>query len=291
MIVNYWPSWFRALYGGEWPRTYCCVDTETTGYMHTQDVVTEWGHCLVEDGKVVDKLSLVIDWTGRDQPPEHWVRNQLRKVKQGMEFAGKACHMTFDRMQAEGMKPEKAFEFIARFVDRLKARSVPFVLHNHVFDEKMLSANFLQFKAGRGFSFGDRILDTEAIEKASQIPDNERVHPRKSDSLRDYFLRVKYTRVTGLKSNMDEHCHAKYEFEKKYGIRKCDMHGAMVDSYCCHLLMQEYAQLITDPVQPPVYPTADSKESRRPPRATPQAKMPVLPPGVTVKRIRGQRRS
>jgi DNA polymerase III epsilon subunit-like protein len=287
VIVNYWPSWFRQLYGGAWPRTYCCVDTETTGYVHTQDVVTEWGHCLVEDGKVVDQLSLVVDWTEREQPPEFWVREQLRRVKQSMEMNGKPCHMTFERMKAEGMKPEKAFAFITKFTDRLKARGVPFVLHNHNFDEKMLSANFLALKLAKGFSFGDRLIDTEGIEKASQIPDNPRVHPRKSDSLRDYFLRVKYTRVTGLKSNMDPHCFTKYDFAGKHGLKLSDMHGAKTDAYCCHLLMQEFAPLITDPQTPPVYPTADTKEARRPPRATPAA--PPVPAGL--KRIRGQRRS
>lgn len=286
MIVNYWPSWFRQLYGGEWPRTYCCVDTETTGYVHATDVVTEWGHCLVEDGKVVDQLSLVIDWTDRDVPPDHWVRNALRKVHEQMAFAGKTCHMSYDRMKKEGMPPEKAFAFITKFVDRIKARGVPFVLHNHNFDEKMLSANFLALKAGRGFTFGDRLIDTEGVEKASQIPDNPRVHPRKSDSLRDYFLRVKYTRVAGLKSNMDPHCFTKYDFAGKHGLKPADMHGAKTDAYCCHLLMREFAALMTDPQQPPVYPTADTKEARRQPRAP-----AAPPPQAGLKRIRGQRRS
>ncbi len=287
MIVNYWPDWFRALYGGAWPRSYCCVDTETTGYYHTEDVVTEWGHCLVEDGKVVDRLSLVVDWTGRDVPPDFWLRNRLFRVKQSMEFSGKACHMTYGRMQKEGMKPERAFAFIQQFTDTIKTKRIPFVLHNHSFDEKMLSVNFLQFGFGKGFSFGDLLIDTEAIEKASQIPENVRVHPKKSDSLRDYFLRVKHTRVNGLKSNMDEHCFPKYKLGEKYGIAKADLHSAKTDSYCCHLLMQEFAALVTDPQQPPVYPTEDSKAARRPEkRATPA---PQDVPGL--KRIRGQRRS
>lgn len=287
MIVNYWPTWFRQLYGGQWPDTYCCVDTETTGYLHSEDVITEWGHCLVEGNKVVDQLSLVIDWTGRDTPPEHWVRNRLRKVRESMEQNGRTCHMSVEKMKTEGMKPEKAFEFIQRFTDRIKARNIPFVLHNHNFDEKMLSGNFLAYKAGRGFTFGDRLIDTEAIEKATQIPDNIRVQPRKSDTLREYFLRVKYTRVNGVKSNMDEHCFEKYEFQKKYGITKKDMHGAKNDSYCCHLLMQEFAKLVTEPQTPLVYPTDDTRAATKQPRAS---AAPVYN-GKPLKRIRGQRRS
>lgn len=287
MIVNYWPSWFRALYGGSWPDSYCCVDTETTGYLANEDVVTEWGHCLVENGEVVDRLSLVIDWSDRETPPDFWLRNRLYKVQQQMEFAGKTCHMNYPRMKAEGMKPEKAFPFILKFTEMIKRKGIPFVLHNHNFDEKMLSANFLQFKFAKGFSFGDKLLDTEAIEKATQIPDNARVHPKRSDSLKDYFLRVKYTRVNGLKSNMDDHCYAKYKFKEKHGIDKKELHGARTDSYLCHILMQEFGALITDPQTPPVYPTEDTKASRKPDRKPGPAQTQV--PGL--KRIRGQRSS
>jgi len=284
MIVNYWPNWFRALYGGHWPTSYCAVDTETTGYSPNQDVVTEWGHCLVEDNKVIDQLSLVINWTGRMEPPEHWLSNRIRKVREHMTLSGKAYHMSIDKMKTEGMSPEKAFEFISRFTERLKARGVPFVLHNHNFDEKMLSANFMAYKAGRGFSFGDRIIDTDAIEKASQIPDNPRVHPKQSDSLRDYSLRVKYTRVNGCKSNMDEHCYVKYRFKEKYGINLEDMHAAKMDSYCCHLLMQEFGKLITEPQLPPVFPSEDHKAATKA-----QKPKTVSVPGQ--RRVRGQRRS
>lgn len=288
MIVNYWPDWFRGLYGGEWPRSYCCVDIESSGYSFAEDVVTEWGHCLVEDGKVVDNLSLVIDWTGRDNPPDHWLRRKLLQLDQGMRFAGKTCHMSHDLMRAEGMKPEKAFNFITKFTDTIKEKRIPFVFHNGSFDEKMLAGNYLQFKFGKGFSFGDVFIDTEGVEKASQAPDNARMHPQRNDSLRDYFHRVRYTRIQGIKSNMEPHCYTKYRFKEKHGITQDMLHGAKMDSYCCHLLMEEFACLITDPVTPPVYPNADSKAARRPQKATgPSA--PAVP--ANTKRLRGQRRS
>ena len=284
MIFNYWPHWFRKKVGGSWPDSYVCVDIESSGYSFDQDVITEWGHCLVEDGKVVDQLSLVIDWTGRTSPPDHWLQNRLRQVRQGMELAGRTCHMSYDRMTAEGVKPDEAFKFIRDFTTKLQQKRMPFVAHGGSFDEKMLSANFLQFKYGNGYSFGDVYIDTEAIEKASQIPDNVRVHPKASDTLREYFNRVKYTRITGLKSNMDEHCFTKYQFHEKHGIDKREMHAARMDSYCCHLLMQEFATQVTDPIAAPVYPVADDKAARKPEKAT-------AAPLSGLKRIRGQRRS
>lgn len=286
MIVNYWPQWFRRLYGGGWPKSYCAIDIETTGYSFSEDVVTEWGHCLVEDGEVVDRLSLVVDWTGRRTPPEFWVENKLRQVRQGMALKGKHYHIDSDLMRAEGMKPEKAFNFITKFCDQIRAKGIPFVAHNGFFDEKMLSANFLQFKFGAGFSYGDRYIDTAGIEKASQLTDNARMHPKMNDTLRSYFTRVQYTRVQGVLCNMEPHCATKYDFAGKHGITQKDMHGARTDSYCCHLLMQEFAALVTDPQTPPVYPTEDSKASRKTPRAAPAA-----PVASNLKRLRGQRRT
>lgn len=253
--------------------------------MFAEDVVTEWGHVLVEDGKVIDRQTVVVDWTGRTTPPDWWVARRLQQVSYGMSMAGKTCHMSYDRMKAEGMKPEKAFTFIAQFTDIVRRKGIPFVLHNGFFDEKMLSANFLQFKFGNGFSFGDRLIDTEGVEKATQIPDNSRVHPLRNDTLRSYFTRVKHTRVQGLKSNMDEHCYAKYRFGDRYGIDPKDMHSAETDAYCCHLLMKEFGKLVSDEVQEsPVYPTADSKADRR-------ATRPALPSRPAGKRVRGQRNS
>lgn len=289
MIANYWPDWFRAqvFQNGAWPTTYCAVDTETTGYSPHEDVVTEWGHVLVEGGEVVDRLSLVVDWSNRDVPPDHWLRNRLRLVKEGMAAQGKTCHMSYELMTAQGMKPEKAFEFVRRFTDRIKARNVPFVLHNHGFDEKMLAACFIGFKFGPGFTFGDRVVDTAAIEKASQVPDNPRFHPRRDEPPRKYFARVNHTRVTGLKSSMDGHCFPKYGLAQKHGISPTDLHAAETDAYCCHLLMQEYGRLVTEPVAPPVYPSADTRAARAPHRPAP----PPPSPAGGLRRIRGQRRS
>lgn len=286
LIVNYWPSWFRALYGGAWPESYCCVDVETTGFQINQDLITEWGHCLVEGGKVIDRLSLVIDWTDHPEVPDYWLRGRLASVRTSMQLAGRTCHVSVERMKQEGMKPNKALSFVRDFTDRLKARGVLFVAHNGCFEEKMLTANFRAFNVGAGFTFGDNgLIDTEAIEKASQATGNTRMHPQAKDTLRSYFHRVKYTRVNGLKSNLDEHCFNKYQFFEKYGIRKEQMHGAEMDSYCCHILMREYARMIEKPKAPPVYPSADQKMLRagkEPPR---------LPPPTTGVRLRKQRNS
>lgn len=285
LIVNYWPVWFRALYGGEFPRSYCCIDVETTGYSFDRDVITEWGHCLVQDGKVVDRLALVLNWANHDVVPDHWLRNRLDYVRKGMELSGKVCSVTYDRMKAEGMEPARALAFVRDFTGTLLKKGTVFVAHNGVFDENMISANLAGFKVAPGFSFGDNgMLDTEGIEKASQLVDNERMHPRKGDTLRTYFHRVKYTRAQGLKSNLDDHCYLKYL--AKLGIDRAKLHGAGEDSYCVHLLMEEYRKLLTAPQTPPAFPPADHRAARK--GQVIAARLPQPGPST---RVRGQRRS
>lgn len=288
MIVNYWPAWFRRLYSetNQWPRSYCCIDTETTGFSFDRDVITEWGHCLVENNQVIDQLSLVINWTDRNVPPNYWLENKLSQVRQSLALKGKTYHIDSDVMRSKGMSPEKAFEFIQKFTTTIINRGIPIVAHNGNFDEKMLAGNFLQFKFGNGYTFGTNIIDTMCIEKASQIPDNPKAHPQKNDTLRTYFDRVRYMRVSGITASMDDHCFAKYKFAEKYGLSLRDMHGAKTDSYCCHLLMQEFAAQITDPINPPIYPTADTKAARTGSTITPRPQSQVI-----TKRIRGQRNS
>lgn len=289
MIVNFFPTWFRSLYGGTWPNTYCCIDLETTGYSFDRDVITEYGHCLIEDGKVTDRLSLVIDWTDHPVVPLHWLKERVGSLQRHMDMAGKVCHTSIEKMQAEGMKPQKALPFIRDFLATIASKQIPFVLHGGMFDEKMLAGNFIGFEVAKGFSFGDNgWIDTEGVAKASQIPDNPRVHPRRNDTLRDYWHRVKYTKVNGIKSNMDEYCYDRYKLAEQ-GIKLTDTHAADVDAYCCHLLMQAFAkEIVETPVTPPVFPTADHQESRKPEtrRIQPQ---PV--PVAAGRRLRGQRNS
>lgn len=271
MIVNYWPAWFRELYGGEWPVNYCCFDLETTGYSMERDVIVEWGHCLVQDGKPVDRLSLVIDWTNHSVVPDHWLRQRLQQVASSMSAAGSKSHMTYERMKSEGVKPDKALGFILKFIKTLAEKDSLFVAHGgYAFDEKMLASNFRGFGIAHDFSFGDNnLFDTDCVEKASQVVTHPRMHPRKGDTLRSYFHRVKYTRMAGVKSNLDTHCFQKYFAAK--GVKRSEMHGASTDAHCCHILMEEWRSQINGEFLPPPVgkeePLVISKRTAPPPQA------------------------
>ncbi len=288
LIVNYWPLFFRRLYGGEFPSSYCAIDVETTGFSFDRDVITQWGHCLVENNQVVDRLSLIINWTNHSIVQDHWLRSRLTAVKHGMSLSGNTYHITYERMQKEGMAPEKALQFIHDFTSQVKKRGMLFVAHNATFEEKTICANLIGFRIAQGFTYGDNgFFDTDAIEKASQMIDHPRCHPRKNDTLKDYFHRVKHSRFPGVKSNLDDHCAIKYALESKYGIKREEMHEAGVDAYCTHLLMQEYGKLVLPEIlTSPVFPNEDYKEMRRTGAPVP---LPTTP--TTYRRVRGQRNS
>jgi DNA polymerase III epsilon subunit-like protein len=241
LIVNHWPPWFRALYGSDWPSSYVLFDLETSGYDRERDVITQIAHVLVQDRKVVDRLEIILDWTNHLVVADHWLRARMSALKSGMEASGKHCQITYERMQAEGRKPEETLQFYHDLFKVFTAKNMIFVAHNgYAFDEKMLAANFSGFGIAPDFSFGDNtMLDTDCLEKASQAVTNPRCVPQKGDTLRTYFHRVKYTRLAGIKSNLDPFIMQKYRLDQ-FGIDPKNMHGALNDSMCLHYLMEIY---------------------------------------------------
>lgn len=276
MIVNYWPQWFRDLYGGAWPREYCAFDLETTGFDMKTDVITHMGHVLVADGAITNQLEIVFDWTDHPIVNQLWLRNRIAKLNDGMALSGRPCHTTYEGL-AGGMRPEEALAFYVGFFDKLIAKGVPLVAHNgYGFDEPMFESNVTGFQVAPAFEFGDNnMLDTMCIEKASHpsAVSDPALHPKRGDTLRSYFKRVRHARVTGASVKLDEHCAAKYDFASK-GFPREKMHGALADSTCVHFMMEAYRGMITDT------PSAPRAVSAR----------PVPPPqGGGQTRYRGQR--
>lgn len=284
MIVNYWPQWFRNLYGGEWPVNYVCFDIETTGYSMSHDVITEIAHCLVQDGEIVNELSIILDWTNHAIVPDHWLRRRLHEVRQQMSLSGYKYHITYERMQKEGMKPEKALQFYDELFTTLMQRDSLFVAHGgYAFDERMIAANMAGFIGRPDFGFGDNdMLCTDGLEKASQAATHPRLQPQPGDTLRSYFHRVKYTRLPGVKSNLSDHCFHKYDFAKKRGLKAKDMHGAATDSRCVHYLMEEFRTRIKAGSPPAVSSVVE------PPKMLPR-EAAIVAGGNSRGRRRGQR--
>lgn len=247
MIASTWPDWFMSLHRQAFEGTYCAFDLETSGYMRDKDVITEIAHVLVEDGKVTDKLSLIIDWTDHQVIPDHWLYNRLEDLKRRMAANGRVSRITYERMKREGIKPAEALPFYRDFFETLKKRGVHCLAHNgYAWDEQMLESNFAGFEVVNDFNFGDNgLIDTDYLERANQIPTHPRTKPWPGDTLRSYYKRLSGLRLAGLKSNLDDHCLSRYKF-CEHGIKTEDMHQALTDSFCLHLMMTAWRKELAE---------------------------------------------
>lgn len=257
MIVGRWPGYFRDLYGGSWPRSYVALDCETTGFSRDKDVIVEIGHCLVEDGEIVNELNLVLDWRNHAVVDDRWLRLRMDFVRGEMAKTGRKYSMSYQRMKDEGISPEKALTFYLELLTEMAGAGTLFVGHNVFFDEDMLAHSFAGFVGFQGrFAFEDnRIFDTAAIEKASQLADDHNAWPRPGDSLRSYFRRVNGLRKAGVRSNLDQHVLPKYRLIEKHGLDVAGVHGAGFDAKLVHFLMKEFEAQAQLPPPPPPTPS------------------------------------
>jgi len=251
MIVNHWAPTFTKLYGHHFPRSYLCWDTEYTGGNAEKDLIMEIGHCMVEDGVVVDRLNVVLDWSLHPEVPNEWIRKRLRRVEGQM---GPRWRIRWDVMKEEGIHPVKALEFYYRMFKVWSDRGLPFVAHNgYKADERMFAGNCEGFLVKR-FSFHDNeLIDSGAIHKATVIWNSRdplhsdlrgRVLPTTEDTMRSYFKRVANVHAKGVFWRM-EHCLEQYGLIEKYDLDVNNLHTAEYDAYCTHLLMEEYRSRVT----------------------------------------------
>jgi DNA polymerase III epsilon subunit-like protein len=291
MIISHWSPTFKARYGNVFPESYTTFDTETTGFDRRRDVIVEIGHCIVRDCKVVDRLNVVINWLNHPIVPDYFVRNQLTRVRDHMRANGRDYHITPERMAREGLEPQKALSFYLEFFSELQSQGEIFAAHNGWnFDVEMLQAHFEGFLLDPFTFHEDQILDTGAIEKASQMIGDPRTLPTDQDTLKSYFKRVAYMRAPGVKWRLDDHCVTRYDLARRHNLDTTKAHSAGYDAYVLHLLMEEYRQILQQ--APEVWPAGLASPAKAPPRKAPLKAAPVKPAGVPAApklRVRGQR--
>jgi DNA polymerase III epsilon subunit-like protein len=251
MIINHWRPEFTKLYGHYFPESYLCWDTEYTGGNREKDLIMEIGHCMVEDRQVVDRLNIVLDWSQHPEVPEDWLRRRLNHQRLQM---GDRWRVTWEVMKEEGIHPVKALQFYYKLFRTWSKRQLPFVAHNgYQADERMFSGNVEGFLVKR-WQFGDNeLIDSGAIHKASLLLDSvdpkhidlkPRVLPKAGDTMRTYFKRVCHTPAKGVYWKMLD-CLQYYNLDEAHHLDLDQLHNAEYDSYCCHLLMEEYRSRVT----------------------------------------------
>ncbi len=239
MIFSLWPEWFRERIGA-WPLDYCTFDVETTGF-GKDDLLTGVGHCLVCDGKVIDRLELIVDLDSDPDIDSQWLAHKLARLDEQMRGGGGIIRGLYERMRREGLPLREVLAFYAELFDTLLAGGVRFAAHNgYRFDEVVLARHFERI-GRRNFTLGDDFLfDTCALERANQLTDRPQALPRRDDTLRSYCRRLLHVHGPGVQSNLDTHCCSKYGFAVKYGLDMKQAHTAAFDSFLVHLLMEEF---------------------------------------------------
>lgn len=245
MIVNEWDEAFTAKYGHKFPSSYLCFDTEFTGSNENRDLIVEIGHAMVEDGLIIDKLSLVLNWYSYPGIQASWLDYQLHNMR---AIVGPSWRLTPEVVR-QGMDPIKALRFYQKLFDVWNRRNLPFVAQNgQNADERLLRGNFGRF-LNKSFELPQNgYFDTGGIYKATQIWEAQSgdltnykvvMLPHRNETLKKYFQRILNTRVPGVKWNLKlilQH----YGLDVKHAVDHDKMHSAEYDATCLHWLMEEF---------------------------------------------------
>jgi DNA polymerase III epsilon subunit-like protein len=250
MIINEWEPFFTEKYGHIFPNTYLCIDTEYTGGNERSDLIMEIGHVMVQDGRVIDRMNIVLDWSLHKEVDPSFVRHKIDDIRSRM---GDDWRITWEVMKEEGMSPIKALRFYSKLFDIWHGRGLPFVAHNgRKAEERMLRGIFNRFIHKPFFVHENQLWDTGAIFKATRLYASEdplhssfrwKAIPEGTDSLKSYFERVLNARIKGIRWSL-KYCLEHYGLEDKLEDTH-RFHQADYDAYCSHLLMQEYRSRVT----------------------------------------------
>ena len=246
MIIDAWGQEFATKYGNTLPKSYLCFDTEFTGSSEQTDLIMEIGHTMVEDGKVVDQLSLVLNWYDHPSITEDWLDYKLNTMR---SIVGEGWQLLPAHVKKTGINPLQALQFYYKLFDAWNNRNLPFVAQNgQNADERLLRGNFNRF-LNKGFELpSDNYFDVGGIYKATQIWESSNsncanyrltVLPYRSDDLKSYFKRVIGIKVAGIKWSLPLILE-QYGLIAKHNVSPEQMHSAGFDSLCLHWIMEEF---------------------------------------------------
>jgi len=249
MIINEWDAEFTAKYGHHFPVNYLTFDTEYTGGSETDDLIMEIGHVMVENCRVIDEMSLVLNWYGYPGVKSMHLDYKLNRMR---SIVGPGWKLTPDYVQKHGKDPIEVLKFYHKLFGTWKKRGLAFVAQNgQTADERLIRGSFNRF-INKTFSLPDnQYFDTGAIYKATKVWEAESgdavnhklmMLPHRSDTLKTYFNRVIHTRVDikwSLSLILNE-----YKLLEKHFISQDQLHTAGFDAMCLHWLMEEFRSRI-----------------------------------------------
>lgn len=248
MILKDWAAEFRKIYGDVLPRDYLSIDCETTGFSRQDDLIWEWGHTVVRNGRSTETYNMVIDWTAvPDIVEPAWLDDRIAQVRRQICYdhagkpTGKKFRLSRKRLAEEGIHPFEAFAYIGDILNWARHELNFFVGQNvWNFDVQILAEQFSQFSKVQWEFWPNEVFDTGALYKASLI--SPPLIPFRDETLKDFFQRVIHKPAKGLRWNI-EACALALGLDKR-GIELDKLHGAGPDSYYCHRIFEEVRRRI-----------------------------------------------
>lgn len=225
----------------EFPDCYLVLDTETSGFSPTKDVMVDVGWAVVRDREVVNQDNLLLNWSVYPDIDHRFIQNQLLRLEREYEKIGRPFYYPWERLCDEGIPPLEALHTYATLIYENIQRDEPLVGHGFWrFDRRMIDAHTQRFLRGYLLPWKlNSIVDTGLIEKAAQA----NRPPYETDTLDEWFRRISNANIRGVKWNLENHCVPKYQLVERYGGDMRLMHTAGFDCVLIHNLMETFRQL------------------------------------------------
>ena len=204
---------------GRMPDTYLVFDTETSGTDPYRDCVLQYGFCVVEKRKKVNRFAFIVK-----RPPHFVIAPAALKVH----------HIDQARIQKEGIEPEVLIPEIAQTLQDYRKHGCMFVGHNMIsFDAPFFERESKQY--GCEFNFGpNEIVDTGMLVKASRLG----MYFDPTDSIRSFARKVSEVHARGIYWSLANYCFEAYALGKRSGISTDEAHDASVDCELTHHLLE-----------------------------------------------------
>jgi DNA polymerase III epsilon subunit-like protein len=249
MVFRRWETDLRRWYGHGLPEDYLAFDTETTGFKKDWDIPLEFGWCIVRGRQPVSRGSYLLDWTRcPDLVEKNWLLDQLERISYSMDLQKRAWHISYERLQTEGRDPLKVLNFAYNLFKTNREAGAPFVGHNSLTYDNALWANIFYEWLGKEWVWDKgEIFDTGCLEKAiltQALEPKLRLIPQRGEHLYDFLARCQRANRRGIYWNIGA-CVDRYKLCERYGVCHENLHGANMDAYCCHLLLEMHREETT----------------------------------------------
>ena len=216
----------------------------TTGFKRDYDLPIDFGYTLVRDRKVVTRKSFLLDWTSREDLMElGWLSSRLERIRKAYAAKGDPYHYSTQRLAKEGKDPVRVLQFIHQLFTSNRKAGAGFVGHNAAFyDCEMARSCFWEYLGEEWVWGGNEVFDTGAMEVVVECARKLEPHrcpvPRSGESMFDFYVRASRGRRPGIFWNIKK-CVERYRLDERFGIDLNALHGAEMDSYVCHLLIEQ----------------------------------------------------